>query len=268
MSKLPIHSLRLAAGLIFALSMPAAAERWVLLSSDMRADLYLDPASVNRAEQLSSITYLTNLKVRHVYASSINQAEFQCPKRLMRITSIQEYTGYMGNGDLKLHITKPTTWDSIVEKSVGDKLYQVACSVKSEGKASSISSGPIPDLETAGSRLAYLRWLGASSEKLKNQIQDWPQRRDFLQTVWYESHRQEVDTGVVLSLIGEVSRFKSFFIDKSGARGYMGVAPAWVQKLSDSDDVAILFATQNNLRYGTVLLRHYLDQSDGDMNKA
>ena len=70
--------------------------------------------------------------------------------------------------------------------------------------AISNSAPPIPEFQDTESRLNYLRWLGAMSERLKKKKPEWDVRREFLQTVWYESKRAGLDVSLVLGLIGVV----------------------------------------------------------------
>jgi hypothetical protein len=46
---------------------------------------------------------------------------------------------------------------------------------------------PEPVFASTEARLHYLRWLGTMSDRLRRRKPDWEVRRDFLQTVWYES---------------------------------------------------------------------------------
>jgi soluble lytic murein transglycosylase-like protein len=126
---------------------------------------------------------------------------------------------------------------------------------------------PVPEFQDMEARLAYLRWLGAMSERLKQKKPDWPARRDFLQTVWYESRRAGLDTALVLGLIQVESNFRKFAISKAGARGYMQVMPFWVRQIGDGD-AGKLFHMQTNLRFGCVILRHYVDRERGDLFMA
>ena len=123
---------------------------------------------------------------------------------------------------------------------------------------------PIPEFQDTESRLKYLRWLGAMSEKLKKRKPDWDVRREFLQTVWYESKRAGLDVALVLGLIQVESNFRKFAISSAGARGYMQVMPFWTRVLGDGD-ASKLFHMQTNLRFGCVILRHYLDRERGDL---
>ncbi|MCX7241662.1 MAG: lytic transglycosylase domain-containing protein [Burkholderiales bacterium] len=123
---------------------------------------------------------------------------------------------------------------------------------------------PIPEFADTEERLKYLRWLGAMSERLKIKKPDWETRKEFLQTVWYESKRAGLDTALVLGLIQVESNFRKFAVSTAGARGYMQVMPFWTRSLGDGDATK-LFHMQTNLRFGCVILRHYLDRENGDL---
>lgn len=123
---------------------------------------------------------------------------------------------------------------------------------------------PVPEFSNTEARLAYLRWLGEMSERLKKKIADWPTRKEFLQTVWYESKRSGLDVSLVLGLVQVESNFRKFAVSSAGARGYMQVMPFWTRVIGDSDP-AKLFHMQTNLRFGCVILRHYLDRENGDL---
>ncbi len=89
-------------------------------------------------------------------------------------------------------------------------------------------------------------------------------RREFLQTVWYESQRAGLDPSLVLGLIQVESGFRKFAISSAGARGYMQVMPFWTRVLAEGD-ASVLFQAQTNLRFGCVILRHYLNVENGDL---
>jgi len=113
-------------------------------------------------------------------------------------------------------------------------------------------------------RLAYLRWLGLMSERLKKRKSDHLTRVEFLETVWYESKRAGLEPALVLGLIQVESGFRKYAISRAGARGYMQVMPFWARLIGDGD-AAKLFHMQTNLRFGCVILRHYLDRERGDL---
>ena len=126
---------------------------------------------------------------------------------------------------------------------------------------------PEPEFFTTEARLHYLRWLGMQSDRLRPRKPDLEVRRDFLQTVWYESKRAGLDVSLVLGLIQVESGFRKFAVSSVGARGYMQVMPFWTRVIGDGDP-GKLFHMQTNLRFGCVILRHYIDREQGDLFMA
>ena len=133
--------------------------------------------------------------------------------------------------------------------------------------AVSNSAPPVPEFPDTDARLAYLRWLGAMSGRLQKRHTEWLERKEFLQTAWYESRRAGLDTGLVLGLIQVESNFRKFAVSPVGARGYMQVMPFWARLIGDGD-AGKLFHMQTNLRFGCVILRHYIDRERGDLFMA
>ena len=129
------------------------------------------------------------------------------------------------------------------------------------------SAPPEPEFATTEARLYYLRWLGAMSERLRPRMPDWRVRRDILQTVWYEAKRAGLDVSLVLGLIQVESAFRKFAVSSVGARGYMQVMPFWARLIGDGD-AGKLFHMQTNLRFGCVILRHYVDRERSDLFMA
>jgi soluble lytic murein transglycosylase-like protein len=129
------------------------------------------------------------------------------------------------------------------------------------------STPPKPRFDRIEDRLAYLRWLGAASERLKRRKAEAQTRIEFLETVWYESRRAGLETALVLGLIQVESGFRKYAISPVGARGYMQVMPFWMRLIGDGQ-VSRLFHKQTNLRFGCVILRHYLDIEKGDLFMA
>jgi len=126
---------------------------------------------------------------------------------------------------------------------------------------------PRPQFDNIDQRLAYLRWQGAMSERLKRYKSDGHARLEFLNTLWYESKRAGLETELVLGLIQVESAFRKYAISGVGARGYMQIMPFWARLIGDGDP-AKLFHMQTNLRFGCVILRHYLDREQRDLFMA
>ena len=85
--------------------------------------------------------------------------------------------------------------------------------------------------------------------------------------MWYESKRAGLDVSLVMGLIQVESAFRKFAVSSVGARGYMQVMPFWTRAIGDGD-AGKLFQMQTNLRFGCVILRHYLDRERGDLFMA
>ncbi len=127
---------------------------------------------------------------------------------------------------------------------------------------------PRPSFSDLDTRLAYLRWLGQASERLKKRKAEHHTRIEFLESVWYESRRAGLETALVLALIQVESGFRKYAISSVGARGYMQVMPFWARLIGSGNDAQRLFHLQTNLRFGCVILRHYLDRERGDLFMA
>ena len=126
---------------------------------------------------------------------------------------------------------------------------------------------PEPIFASTDARMEYLRWLTTMSDKLQRRMPDWEVRRDFLQTVWYEAKRAGLEVSLVMGLIQVESGFRKFAVSVAGARGFMQIMPFWTRVIGDGD-AGKLFHMQTNVRFGCVILRHYLERERGDMFMA
>jgi len=141
----------------------------------------------------------------------------------------------------------------------------LANSVRSGLSAAVLDAAPPrPSFESIDDRLQYLRWLGEMSERLKGRKSEHATRVEFLETLWYESRRAGLEPELVLGLIQVESGFRKYAVSRAGAIGYMQVMPFWSWLIGDGD-AARLFHMQANLRFGCVILRHYLDMERGDL---
>jgi len=126
---------------------------------------------------------------------------------------------------------------------------------------------PEPLLPTAADQQTYAQWQVASSQRLARYKKHPTERQEFLQTLWYEARRAGLPLSLVLGVVQVESAFRKFAISSAGARGYMQVMPFWARLIGDGDD-SRLFHMQTNLRFGCVILRHYLDRERGDVFMA
>ena len=123
---------------------------------------------------------------------------------------------------------------------------------------------PKPSFAKIEERLAFLRWQGELSERLKRYKNERHTRIEFLNTLWYESKRAGLEAELVLGLVQVESAFRKYAISVVGARGYMQIMPFWARLIGDGD-ASTLFHMQTNLRFGCVILRHYLERERGDL---
>ncbi|MBS0454226.1 MAG: lytic transglycosylase domain-containing protein [Proteobacteria bacterium] len=123
---------------------------------------------------------------------------------------------------------------------------------------------PVPEFKDAANARGFMRWRSEMSKRLKPAIPDERQRLSFLDAVWYESRRAGLDVSLVLALIERLSAFNRKFYGPKGAIGYLGVHAAWTRRIGDGDDYK-LYHVETNLRYGTSIIRHLLDDNKGDL---
>ena len=129
----------------------------------------------------------------------------------------------------------------------------------------SISDQATPVLAFASEAEAR-HWLSAMSKRLASRMAERLRREEFLVSVHYEAKRAGLDPQLVLGVIQVESNFRKYAVSRAGARGYMQVMPFWVDLIGRVDDN--LFHLRTNLRFGCVILRHYLDQEKGDLFRA
>lgn len=129
----------------------------------------------------------------------------------------------------------------------------------------SIADQAVPNLAFDSEQEARI-WLAAMSSRLTKRMPDRVAREEFLVTVHYEAKRAGLDPQLVLGLIQVESAFRKYAVSIAGARGYMQVMPFWAKLIGTNDHN--LFNLRTNLRYGCVILRHYLDIEKGNVFRA
>ncbi|MDR0249872.1 MAG: lytic transglycosylase domain-containing protein [Burkholderiales bacterium] len=132
------------------------------------------------------------------------------------------------------------------------------------GLQRSLSDRPIPN--DYANRPDVLSWVSVISPKLAKRLPDERERNELLATLHYEGTRAGLDLQLLLGVIHHESGFKKYAVSVAGARGYMQVMPFWVKLIGNEEQN--LFHLRTNLRYGCVILRHYLDRENGDLFRA
>ena len=147
----------------------------------------------------------------------------------------------------------------------GAQIYEPMAADVRAGLAASIADRPAPRHGFTDS-LEAVDWLTEMSRRLERRIPDFTERRDFLKTVHYESIRAGLDPQLMLALIQVESNFRKYAVSSAGARGYMQVMPFWTGVIGRRGDN--LFNLRTNLRYGCVILKHYLEIEKGNVERA
>ena len=146
----------------------------------------------------------------------------------------------------------------------GNQIYEPLAAEVRAGLQASIADKPAPHAFTNSE--AAVDWLTAMSQRLETRIPNFQSRLDFLRTLHFEATRAGLDAQLVLAVIQIESSFRKYAVSRSGARGYMQVMPFWVDLVGRKGDN--LFSLRTNLRYGCVILKHYLNLEKGDLIRA
>jgi soluble lytic murein transglycosylase-like protein len=147
----------------------------------------------------------------------------------------------------------------------GAQIYEPLAASVQAALHKSVSDHAVPFL-AFDTEVEARRWLAAMSGRLAKRMPDRLQREEFLVTVHYEAKRAGLDPQLVLGLIQVESNFRKYAVSIAGARGFMQVMPFWRKLIGNGEDN--LFHLRINLRYGCVILRHYLDIEKGDLYRA
>ncbi len=148
----------------------------------------------------------------------------------------------------------------------GAQLYEPMADAVRAALAAQIADSAPPQrrFDEITERLEFIDWLNEMSGRLLRRTPNYRERTEFLRTLDYEATRAGLDRQLVLGLIQVESNFRKYAVSSAGARGYMQVMPFWSRVIGDGD-ARKLFDMRTNLRYGCVILRHYLDLERGDL---
>lgn len=149
--------------------------------------------------------------------------------------------------------------------AVKERPYEVLSNAVRAGMQASNADLPTSSHAFSNSMDAA-NWLTVMADRIGNRIPELRTRLDLLRTIHYEAARAGLDPQLVLAMIEVLSNFNKFEAKESGPLGYMQVHPNWVQVIGKDGDN--LFNLRTNLRYGCVILRHYLDMEGGNLSRA
>jgi len=101
-------------------------------------------------------------------------------------------------------------------------------------------------------------WLQDLKRVIRPYVSDDTTAQDMARWVYIYGERFDLSPELLLGVISVESHFDHFAISKVGARGLMQVMPFWKKKLGSEGDN--LFNIETNIRYGSAILRMYLDR--------
>jgi len=154
-------------------------------------------------------------------------------------------------------------WASTVHS--GAQIYEPLAASMRAGLQASIADTPA-SRHAFSNPMEAVSWLTEMAQRIEKRVPYLRTRLDLLRTVHYEASRAGLDPQLVLAVIQVESNFRKFAVSSAGARGYMQVMPFWVGLIGKKSDN--LFNLRTNLRYGCVILRHYLDIEGGNLSRA
>ena len=132
---------------------------------------------------------------------------------------------------------------------------------------------PLPPMIHTQNKEDAAKWIKEMDGRMiklldqHSNLHDKKNRHELLSTIHHEATRGGLDPQLILAVIHVESAFRKYAISRSGAMGLMQIMPFWADVIGDGE-VRKIFDTKINIRYGVVILRHYLDMENGDMNKA
>ncbi len=109
-------------------------------------------------------------------------------------------------------------------------------------------------------------WLQVSDQRLQRYLPSQTERLELLRLVYREASLQGLDPDLVLAVMQIESHFNRFAVSSVGAQGLMQVMPFWRLEIGRPQDN--LIAVETNIRYGTVILAHYIEVAKGDLVDA
>ncbi len=156
-------------------------------------------------------------------------------------------------------------WAFSLDARSGNQIYEPLAAIAQAGLSASIADRPAPRHGFSNS-VEAVEWLTEMSQRLERRIPDFRTRLDLLRTLRYESIRAGLDPQLMLAVIQVESNFRKYAVSSAGARGYLQVMPFWIELIGRSTDN--LFNLRTNLRYGCVILKHYVEMENGNLTRA
>ena len=109
-------------------------------------------------------------------------------------------------------------------------------------------------------------WLTDMSGRTSRYIDDELERIEILRTLHAEARRVDLPPSLIMGLMHTESLFDRFAVSVVGAQGLMQIMPFWKKEIGREQDN--LTNIQTYIRYGSTILKHYLERSKGNLTEA
>jgi len=153
----------------------------------------------------------------------------------------------------KQHLLESNTTKDIIEQSTGSLSL-----IPQEEKEQIRGMLKKPEAEPLETDFEQQVWEQDIQYVIQRWVPDGHEAKTIAKWVYFYSIRFNLSPELILGLIAVESRFDHFAVSNVGARGLMQVMPFWKKELGSTKDN--LFEIETNIRYGSAILRHYLDR--------
>jgi len=113
--------------------LPNVSAEWVLVDGNEKANVYVDPETMQRRGALVILWVLDDLQTAHMrgserYLSSRAQEEHDCKERRFRVRMVMNFSGHMGSGQEIYQTSTISRWTPIPPGTLARSVWVYACS--------------------------------------------------------------------------------------------------------------------------------------------
>jgi hypothetical protein len=117
------------------LSVPPVFAEWVLIDSNEKAKIYVDPETIQRKGVFVTIWVLDDFQTAHTrssgrYLSSRAQEEHDCIEQRFRLLALANFSGSMGSGKEVYSSSGESKWATIPPGTLAQSVWKFACMSK------------------------------------------------------------------------------------------------------------------------------------------
>jgi hypothetical protein len=130
-----VHPFTLVLGAMIILevwTVPPVFSEWVLIDSNEKAKVYVDPGTIQRDGAFVRMWVLDDLQIAHTRASgrflsSRAQEEHDCREQRFRVLAVANFSGNMGSGTEVYASSTKSKWAPIPPGTLAHSVWKFAC---------------------------------------------------------------------------------------------------------------------------------------------